>query len=160
MFCHVLPWLYGPGCRGDCVSHKLIAGSLTEVFSDSLVNNWISDWKGSHIMPENIRLSKFISTIDPIIVDKEKEQFLLLELHRTSEANTCFFFLPLQNYLISFPCYLMVNNILKSYFWEAGYGQPVRLTTKIQKVIEVGSTKGKYLGIYKDQIIILLSPDH
>lgn len=45
-------------------------------------------------MPENIRLSKFISTIDPVIVDKEKEQFLLLELHRTSEANTCFFFPP------------------------------------------------------------------
>lgn len=39
-------------------------------------------------MPENILLSKFISTIDPVIVDKEKEQFLLWEFHRTSEANT------------------------------------------------------------------------
>lgn len=79
--------LYGPGCWSPCVSWELTGRSLTDCFSDSLVNNWSSDWKASHKMPKNICLSKVSRAINPVVVDRAKEHLLGLELHGTPAGN-------------------------------------------------------------------------
>lgn len=152
--------MYSPGCWSPCVSWKLTGRSLADCFSDSLVNNWSSDWKASHKMPKNICLSKLSRAINPVVVDRAKEHLLGLGLHGTPAGNT--WGLSYCRITLS-PFHALswtMTDILKSYSWGAGHGQPVWLVTKIQKVIEIGITKCKCLGKYKDQIIVLLSPEY
>lgn len=152
--CVVRPHKYGPGCWNPTVSCKLTGGNFQTVSMGVWSIAGSSDWKGSHTMSEI-----FIGTNS----SKSGQERALIGFGAPWDTwGKCMwdFFTPPTAELPYVLSILAHGGWQWWNHWDAGPGQPVKLTTEIQKIIGAGSTKRKGFVEYKDQIIILLSPEH